>query len=81
MASLVLHNVPESLLERLEARAQQNKRSLEDEVLQVLDEVVTPPRTFMEAWRALKRVPEEEEPEQDPFEGIRDRAPGPKGPW
>ena len=45
MASLTLHDIPEELLEQLESRAQANSRSLEAEVLLVLESIVVPKAT------------------------------------
>ena len=84
MASLILHNIPESLLKRLQNRARQHERSVEEEVLSVLGEAIVgdEPSDFMEALLALRAQPyEAEDPYEDPFADVRDPSPGPEGPW
>ena len=77
MASLVLHNVPQHLLDALERRAQLKHKSLEDEALDVLSDSLQDEHGFASALNTFLAEPfEHEEPYVDPFEGIRDTSPG-----
>ena len=54
MPSVSVKNVPEELLERLRARAKQNHRSLQGEMLAILEEAAVPKKlTVAEARRRL----------------------------
>jgi plasmid stability protein len=65
MASIRLENVPEDLLERLRNRARQERRSLSQEALHLLDRALTSPpesserlldrhvEAQLEAWKEL----------------------------
>ena len=77
MASLILHNVPQHLLDALERRAQLKHKSLEDEALDVLSDSLGAELGFAAALSQFLATPfEHEEPYVDPFEGIRDPSPG-----
>jgi hypothetical protein len=87
MASLVLHNISQELLEHLEARAASHQSSVEDEVLQVLEQaygvpVSSPNSSFSRKLKDFLAEPRDEEWDDDPFEGIRDATSGREdNPW
>lgn len=55
--TLTIKNVPEDVLERLRERAQRNHRSLQGELMAILEEEVTPRKlTIEEAEEELKRL-------------------------
>jgi plasmid stability protein len=51
MATLTLRNVPDELVARLKQRAKQNRRSLNSEVIECLEQEVKAPAD-LEAWLA-----------------------------
>jgi plasmid stability protein len=55
--TLSIKNVPEELAERLRERAKRNHRSLQKELLAILEEAVAPKRlTLEEAYRRVKEL-------------------------
>ena len=55
MTSLSIKNVPEELVQRLRARAKQHHRSLQGELLSILEEAVEPRHlTVLEAFREVQ---------------------------
>ena len=84
MASLTLHDIPEELLEQLESRAQANSRSLEAEVLLVLESIVVPKATspFGARLRAFISQPQHaQDLEGEAFEVVRAQDEGRESPW
>ncbi len=87
MASLVLHNISPELLEQLEARAASRQSSVEDEVIQALEQAygfTTPSSTlsFSLKLKAFLEEPRDEEWDDDPFDGIREMSSGQEeDPW
>ncbi len=57
MPSLSVKNVPEELLERLRARAKQHHRSLQGEMLAILEEAAKPKGySAQEAYRRIREL-------------------------
>lgn len=56
MATLYVHDVPEKLYKRLEARARRNGRSLNAELLQLIDEAVVRELTSDEITDRLEKL-------------------------
>ena len=62
--NLSIKNVPEELAERLRERAKRHHRSLQGELLAILEESVTPRRlTLEEAYRRVRKLGLRTEPE------------------
>ncbi|MFQ6029539.1 MAG: Arc family DNA-binding protein [Dehalococcoidia bacterium] len=57
MTSLSIKNVPEAVVDRLRHRAQRNHRSLQGELLAILEEAVRPQHvTLLEARQRVKEL-------------------------
>jgi plasmid stability protein len=55
--NLSIKNVPEELLERLRERAKRHHRSLQGELMSILEEALSPKRlTVEEAYRKIRRL-------------------------
>jgi len=65
--NLSIKNVPEELAERLRERAKRHHRSLQGELLAILEEAVLTPKrlTLEEAYQQVRRLRLKTEPEAD----------------
>jgi plasmid stability protein len=55
--NLSIKNVPEELVERLRERAKRHHRSLQGELMSILEEALSPKRlTVEEAYRKIRRL-------------------------
>lgn len=57
-ASLTIRNIPQDVLERLKERAARNRRSMQGEILQILEFAAQEPATRLTADEVLERVRE-----------------------
>ena len=55
-ASLTIRNIPEPVLDRLKARAARHRRSMQGEVLDILESAALEPETRLSGAAALARV-------------------------
>ncbi|MEX2228687.1 MAG: Arc family DNA-binding protein [Dehalococcoidia bacterium] len=56
MTSVTIKNIPEELLERLRERAKENRRSLQAELLTILDHAEQERRKTLTLDEAIKRI-------------------------
>jgi hypothetical protein len=75
MPSLTLKGIPEDLMERLRRKAESERRSINQQAIQLLDEALRPTRTFKEAYEEFLAWRGESALEGNEFEGLRDRSP------
>jgi plasmid stability protein len=55
--TLSIKKVPEKLVKRLKRKAAMHKRSLQDELMAILEEATSPARlTVDELWQAVQRI-------------------------
>ena len=77
MASVILENIPQGLLDLLEQKARLHAHTLQEEILQVLQEAVNSDQEApsmldaLEAFRQQYHQGAGQEPYVDPFEGVR----------
>ena len=88
MASVLLESIPQDLLKSLEDKARTHERTLEEEIVQTLEEAVNSDKesapSLLESLHAFRKAyhQDEEESYVDPFEDVRDHSLRPEGnPW
>ena len=78
MPSFTLKGIPEELMERLRQQADLDRRSLNQQVIAILDRALptTKQGSFAEAYSELMRKWGSSPLLGEEFEGLRDRRPG-----
>ncbi|MEM1269074.1 MAG: Arc family DNA-binding protein [Bacteroidota bacterium] len=86
MPSLTLKGIPDEVLSKLRRRAEQERRSLNQQAIWILEQGVAEPRpSFMELHKAFVEKhgpsPFDDESYAEVFENLRDQDPGPPSPF